>query len=204
MGRAVVVAEELGVRTRRGWIFSGIELEAGAGELVAVGGAGGTGRSSFLLTLGGRMRPSMGDLWVCEQKSPPRIRGLVAVGRIGGAAEPEDELTVRDHVNERSIIAGKGREPFGTACERLGTRFEAGERVGGMATERRTLLALALALMERTPVVLLDDLDDGAPPAGQRRLWQAARRAADGGTVVIAATTDPDPAEGVADTVVRL
>ncbi|GAB3694287.1 hypothetical protein GCM10027589_58610 [Actinocorallia lasiicapitis] len=204
MGRAVMVAEELGVRTRRGWVFAGVELEAEAGQLIAVGGAGGSGRSSLLLAVAGRMRPSMGRLWVCDERSPHRIRNLVAVGRVGGAVEPDEELTVRDHVTERSLYARTEKDSFGAACELLGTRFEAGERAGALADERRTLLSLALGLMERAPVVVLDDLDEGTPVEGQRRLWKAARRASDAGAVVIATTTDADPAEGLADTVIRL
>lgn len=207
MADTVVAAEGLGVRTRRGWVFRDVHLRAGRRELVAVAGPGGSGRSSLLLTVGGRMRPSAGSLEVCGLALPAearRVRRRTAVARVGGAAEADEELRVGDHVRERALAAGVAPGEFGWACERLEAGFDDKDVVGGLPAEQVTLLLLALALMTAPQVVLLDDLDQGAGTAGQRRMWEAARKAADAGPFVLASTTEPAPAEGLADRLVEL
>jgi ABC-2 type transport system ATP-binding protein len=200
----VVSAEGLGVKTRRGWVFRGVDLRVAAGGLVAIAGPGGSGRSALLLTVGGRMKPSAGSLTVCGLPLPTaaaRVRGRTAVARVGGAAEPDAELRVRDHVRERALAAGLHVAEFDWACEQLEVDLPGGELVGTLRSEQVTLMALALALMEQPAILLLDDLDAGADGPAQHRLWAAARRAADRGPAVLATTTEPSPA---ADLLVEL
>ncbi|MEU5880413.1 ATP-binding cassette domain-containing protein [Spirillospora sp. NPDC047279] len=205
---AVVAARDLGVRTRRGWIYSGVTLSAGRGAVVAVAGPGGSGRTSLLLTVAGRMKPSTGSLTVCGMALPgaaAKVRAKAAVARATGAAELEPELRVRDHVRERRLILGRTpRDAFGRACEAIGAELPAKALVGDLRPSDATRLALALALMEEPDVLVLDDLDDGADGAEQHDLWDAVRRAAGTGVTVLAAVTEPSPADGFADVLVPL
>ncbi|GAA2603330.1 ATP-binding cassette domain-containing protein [Actinomadura fulvescens] len=206
---AAVEAENLGVRTHRGWIYSDVTLLACPGDVVAVAGPGGSGRTSLLLTVAGRMRPSAGSLRVCGlplPRSAAKVRAKAAVARLTGAAELEPELRVRDHVRERRLTSGGpgSSDAFGQACEAIRADLPAKELVGDLHPADATRLALALALMERPEVLVLDDLDDGADGADQQELWKAVRRAADTGVTVLATTTEPSPAEGLADVHVSL
>src|SRR6476660_5084345 len=60
----VLVASGLGVQGNAGWIFRDVDLRLPAGSLTAVVGPAGCGRSSLLLALAGRMRPTAGSLSV--------------------------------------------------------------------------------------------------------------------------------------------
>ncbi|MFC6878376.1 MULTISPECIES: ABC transporter ATP-binding protein [Actinomadura] len=216
----VVEADDLGVRTRRGWVYRGVTLRASAGTLVAVAGPGGSGRTSLLLTVAGRMRPTSGALRVCGLDLPEgaaRVRGRAAVARAGGAAELEPELRVADHVRERALtLPGTARsrearesfggawKSFGAACEVVGLDVPGRRRVRDLSPGDATRLALALAVMERPDVLVLDDLDAGSDGAGQHALWSSARRAADLGAAVVASTTEPSPAGGLADVLLTL
>ncbi|MBO2454532.1 ATP-binding cassette domain-containing protein [Actinomadura barringtoniae] len=205
-------ADGVGVRTYRGWVYSGVTLQAGRGAVVAVAGPGGSGRTSFLLTVAGRMKPSVGSLSVCGLALPraaAKVRARVAVARATGAAELEPELRVGDHVRERRLTLSRSArkhadKTFGQACELVGLEPAAKELVGELEPADATRLALALALMERPEVVLLDDLDEGADGAAQQDLWAAVRRTADTGVTVLASTTEPSPADGMADVFVAL
>jgi ABC-2 type transport system ATP-binding protein len=209
---AVVDADDVGVRTYRGWVYSGVTLKAGRGAVVAVAGPGGSGRTSLLLTVAGRMKPTTGSLRVCGLALPraaAKVRARTAVARATGAADLEPELRVADHVRERRLtLNGTARkhakETFGQACELVGLDPAGRELVGELPSADATRLALALALMERPEIVLLDDLDDGADGAAQHELWAAVRRTADTGVTVLAATTEPSPADGLADLLVTL
>jgi ABC-2 type transport system ATP-binding protein len=181
MEEPAVVADGLGVRTNRGWVYRGFDLKAEPGQLIAVAGLGGTGRTSALLTLGGRMRPSAGSLRVCGRALPrgaAKVRGLTAVARIGGAMTFDDELRVADFVRERAVSSGVKASGFGPACQALDLTVPAYALVGSLPAWQVTALGLALALMEKRHLLLLDDLDTGADGEAQAWLWGAARRAA--------------------------
>jgi ABC-2 type transport system ATP-binding protein len=191
----IVDAGDLGVRTYRGWIFKGISFRADAAQLVAIAGPGGSGRSSLLLTLSGRMRPSAGSLRVCGLPLPEKaaqVRSKTAVARIGGAVVLDEELRVRDHVRERALAAGCRKAAFGKACSVVQANLDERALIGSLDPHQVTLLTLALALMEDRPALLLDDLDTGSDSRTQTSLWAAARRAADTGVCVIATTTEGD------------
>ncbi|RFU38463.1 ATP-binding cassette domain-containing protein [Actinomadura logoneensis] len=195
---AVLAADGLGVRTRRGPVFSGVTVRAAPGEVLAVSGPGGSGRTSLLLTLAGRMRPADGALVVAGASAPAGIRARVGVARVTGAAEPEPGLRVRQHVGERRLSL---RDPgdFADARKVVGLDAADHELVRDLPDAETTRLALALALLDDVPVIVLDDLDRGADAAEQVALWAAARRAADTGPAVVATVLEPSPAHGLAD-----
>ncbi|WP_067477216.1 ATP-binding cassette domain-containing protein [Actinomadura hibisca] len=205
---AVVQAAGLGLRGRRGWVYAEVDLRVGAGALVAVAGPGGSGRTSLLLTVAGRMKQTTGMLRVCGHDLPgeaARVRRCAAVARATGAAELEPDLRVREHVRERLLtLRDVPAGAFDDARALVGLEASGKELVHELPSSDATRLALALALLGSPAVIVLDDLDDGADAADQYALWQAARRAADTGPVVLAAATEPSPAEGLADALVEL
>jgi ABC-2 type transport system ATP-binding protein len=203
----VIDAAGVGVRTYRGWVFSGFGLRATAGQVVAIAGPAGSGRTSALLTLGGRMRASEGTLRVCGQSLPgaeAKVRALTSVGRIGGAADLEPGLRVADHVRERALASRVPVAAFGAASDVIRADLPPRHLVGELAPWEVTAFALTLALMESRQVIFVDDLDAGADADAQDWLWKAARRAARTGPCVVATTTEAGPAGAVADQVVAL
>ncbi|NUT31441.1 MAG: hypothetical protein HOV79_00045, partial [Hamadaea sp.] len=59
----VLAARGLGLHTRAtGWVFRGLDLRLAPGELVALTGAPGGGRTSALLSLAGRVRHTHGTV----------------------------------------------------------------------------------------------------------------------------------------------
>jgi ABC-2 type transport system ATP-binding protein len=207
----VVEADGVGVQTHRGRVYAGFGLRANAGQVVANAGRGGSGRTSVLLTLGGRMRASEGKLRVCGQVLPDaaaRVRALTSMARIGGAAELEPGLRVADHVRERALAErmtpASGAVAFSAARDVVRVDLPPRHLVGELAPWQVTAFALTLALMESRRLILLDDLDAGADADAQAWLWKAARRVAGTGPCVVATTTVSEPAGGVADQVVAL
>jgi ABC-2 type transport system ATP-binding protein len=200
-------ANGLGARTRRGWIYRDVTCAVRNGEVAAIVGPAGSGRTSLLLTMAARMAFSTGSLTVCGEELPhgtSPVRARVAVARAGGATDLEPELRVRDHLIERGA-PGRDRDAlFDKACGRLGLSMPSGSLVGDLDAFRVTLLAIALALLDEPRVVLLDDLDRGLAGADQTVLWQRLRSLTEDGTTVLAVTTDPVPGQGWADVIVEL
>jgi ABC-2 type transport system ATP-binding protein len=187
---ALISVRDLGVRTRRGWVFQGVDLDIDPGELIALAGPSGSGRTSLLLALAGRFATNRGGR---------EATGTTALGYVPGAHEPEPALTVAEHVAERLILLG--RAPW-KPWRRRRLQHEALARTGldgrtlarDLDPLRRHLLCLLLAMLAEPDVVLVDAMDTALTTAEQRELWTTLRAVADGGTAVVAACREVDPA----------
>jgi ABC-2 type transport system ATP-binding protein len=205
----VVEASGVGLRTRRGWVFRDVDLTVGAGELHAVTGPPGSGRTSLLLALAGRFPTSEGRL----------VRhGSAALGQVSGVHEPDPELTVAEHVAERLLLLGRrarlGGE-WGSASRRLRSRRayrrEAvaaaidGAGLGGMVSldpgtrgrdltpVQRQALGLVLATLAGPALIVADDVDAGTDGAERAWLWGVLGRLAEQGYAVVVSARAVEP-----------
>lgn len=197
-------ARGLGMRAGEGWVYRHVTVSAFPGEVLEVRGAGGTGRSMLLLTLAGRARATTGTLWVLGHQLPHdtrQVRGLASVARLDDVVGPEDQHTVDQAFRERARwdrVHPAGSDGTGYRVDEVreltALGAAGGERVAGLPAVQRTLLAVALAALERPKVLVLDDLDDGLPPDEQAMVWTALGQvsAADE-CITIATTAGGDP-----------
>ena len=89
-------------------LVSAFDFNLEAGEVVALMGANGSGKSTFLKTLAGFIPPLAGTVRLCEKsqwtsRERARLVALVRMGRMNGAFF--DRMTVREFV-------GLGRTPY--------------------------------------------------------------------------------------------
>lgn len=198
-----IMAAGLGMRAAGGWVYRHVDIEATAGEVVELAGSGGTGRSMLLLTLAGRARPTTGTLRVCGVDRPARIRPWVALARVHDAIGPEPEQTVGQALVERARwdrVHPAGSDGLGyrrdEVRELTGLAVPDRERIAALARVEQTLLAVALALLARPRVVLLDDLDVGLSATEQHRVWSVLHAAAQAEqAVAVASTSGAVPAQ---------
>lgn len=193
----------------RGLVYSGVAFAAEPGQLVAIAGRGGSGRTCLLLTLAGRMRPTAGSARVGGHALPREagaVRRLVSVARAGGAVELDDHHRVAEAIDLRGVLRGRRIAPgeAGEALTAAGIEPDPDLLVGELPPATQTLLAVALAALEHPPATVFDDVDRGAGTADERAVWLALRGLADGGITVIASTTDAAAPAGIADHVVAL
>ena len=92
----------------RAGLVSAFDFNLEAGEVVALMGANGSGKSTFLKTLAGFIPPLAGTVSLCEKsqwtsRERARLVALVRMGRMNGAFF--DRMTVREFV-------GLGRTPY--------------------------------------------------------------------------------------------
>lgn len=192
-----VVARGVSVRGARGPVCEGVDVEVPAGGLLAAHGAAGSGRTSLLLALAGRMRLSGGAVRVGGYELPAegrRVRGVVAVARAAPAVALEGRLRVREVMAERCLTSpGVSERGIRAAFERLEIAPREAALVEELGAVEGVLLATALALAERPGALVVDDVDDGLPPEVQGRVWQALDRVRDEGPTVLAGSLRPPP-----------
>lgn len=193
-------ATDLGMHSAEGWVYRHVTLAADRGQVVELRGPGGTGRSMLLLTLAGRARPSTGTLDVLGFDRPRDIRPRAALARVHDVIGPEPEQTVHQAMTERARwdrVHPRGSDGLGYRIDEVRelTGLDAADhdRVAGLPRVQQTLLAVALALLSRPGVVLLDDLDVGLSAPDQGRVWDALHAAAGHGAVAVASTAGAVP-----------
>jgi ABC-2 type transport system ATP-binding protein len=172
----VVTAEGLGLRTRRGWVFRDVDLSVEPGELLALTGPAGSGRTSLLLALAGHFRTTDGTL---------RRSGAVGVGYVAGLVEPEPGLTAAEHARERQIMLGRRRDPRPT--------LPVPERMLGrdLSPYQRQRLMLRLAGIGDPALVVADDVDTGLSGDEREWLWHAFEDLAEQGRAVVVTCREP-------------
>ncbi|WP_433828895.1 ABC transporter ATP-binding protein [Actinoplanes sp. CA-015351] len=167
-----VRAEHTSVRGR----LSPVSITAGAGEVLAVTGPNGVGKSTLALLLGGLLAPSSGRIEAFGDKRPPhRWRAATLTQRIGSVFQNPEHQFVTGRVADELALGPRrvGRSPaeirkiVDELLERLRlTRLaEANPYTLSGGEARRLSVATALATAPR--LLVLDE-----PTFGQdRRTW---------------------------------
>ncbi|WP_395729174.1 ATP-binding cassette domain-containing protein [Nakamurella sp.] len=196
----VLEASGLGLLGKTGWVFQNIDLTLRPTSVAAIVGPSGTGRSSLLLALSGRLRPTAGTLSVAGHSyrdKPSAIRQLTAVARVGAMTVPEPALTVSEYVAQRCLLEDvglpEGRTRFAAACDALQLQLEPTALVGSLFGDKATLLAVAAACVRVSAVIVLDDLDRGVSGATQQLMLDALLRLATTGPTIVVTSTDRIP-----------
>ncbi|MCO5993830.1 ATP-binding cassette domain-containing protein [Actinoallomurus rhizosphaericola] len=209
----LVVARGLSLRGARGWVYRDVDLSLAEGGLAVVSGEAGSGRTSLLLTLAGRMRPTSGGVTVAGRSAPSAIQRVAAIGETEGVNELDDALTVAEHVFERRHLrAGilprrrtRRRDEVAAALSPAGLDVDPDTPVGDLGPRDRHLLGAALALMDRPLLLVLDDVDRGMRGDHQREMWTLLRALTEqAGVTIVAGCVDGAPAAGLADVEVAL
>ena len=160
-----------GIRAAYGRIevLHGVDLVVPPGSVFALLGPNGAGKSTLLKVIGGRMRPTSGQVRIGDQpvgKSPPE-----KLVRTGLCAIPEGRgifpnLTVRENLRIWTYRGGLGasdvEEKTFTAFPRLKERRK--QMAGTLSGGEQQMLAISRALVTDPTVLLLDELSMGLAP----------------------------------------
>ena len=155
-------------------LFRDLHLSVQAGELVAIVGRSGSGKSSLLHLLAGLDRPTAGEVWLGETevtRLPARESAQLrnqALGYVWQFHYLLPEFTAAENIALPLLSRGvRRREALAEAAQwldrvELGSR--AGHRSGELSGGEQQRVAIARALVTRPRVLLADeptgDLDD--------------------------------------------
>ena len=195
------VIETVGLRrSYRGFdAVRGIDFTVARGELFALLGTNGAGKTSTLEILEGQVTPSGGTVRVLGRdpfRDREAVRPRIGVMLQEGGFPPE--LTVLETVR---MWAGctSGARPADEALELTNLRDRRTVRVKQLSGGERRRLDLALALLGRPEVLFLDEPTTGLDAQSRRDTWELIRELKAQGTTVLLTTHYLEEAEQLAD-----
>ena len=162
----------------------GVDLEVGAGEIVALIGANGAGKSTLLMTVCGRPRAAHGRVGF-DGQDITRLETFEIVRR-GIAQVPEGRrIFPRMTVLENLQMGATSADPacFDEDLARVFGLFpilqqRQGQRGGTLSGGEQQMLAIARAMMSRPRLLLLDEPSLGLAPLIVRQIFEAIGRIA--------------------------
>ncbi|AZK95051.1 MULTISPECIES: ABC transporter ATP-binding protein [Streptomyces] len=196
----VITAEDLRRSYAGGFeAVRGVSFSVARGEIFALLGTNGAGKTSTVELLEGLAAPSAGSVRVLGH-DPYRERAAVRP-RIGVMLQeggfPSD-LTVTETARMWGDCTS-GARPVAEALELVGLAARAKVRVSQLSGGERRRLDLALALIGRPEVLFLDEPTTGLDAEGRRDTWDLVRALRDTGTTVLLTTHYLEEAETLAD-----
>lgn len=195
----VVEAHDVWLRLGTTQALRGVSISVAAGEVVAVMGSSGSGKSSLLHCLAGLLRPDEGSVCVAgidlsglSDRARSRLR-LERLGLVSQFGDLVPELTLRENVElPMRLLRRPGREvrrDTRDLLERMGIADVADRRAGEASGGQVQRAAVARALAHRPPIVLADEPTGALDTAtGDRVLQALLDQARDGGAAVLLVT----------------
>jgi ABC-2 type transport system ATP-binding protein len=179
----------------------GITFEIGEGEVYALLGENGAGKSTTVEILEGHRQRTSGHVTVLGTDPDRPSRELHdRIGIVLQTSGVEHELTVREAVTIYGA-SYRHRRPADEVIELVGLTPQLGQRIGTLSGGQRRRLDLALGIVGRPALLFLDEPTTGFDPAARRQAWELVRALCSGGTTVLLTTHYLDEAEHLADRV---
>jgi ABC-2 type transport system ATP-binding protein len=200
----VVSVEGLRVRYGETLAVDDVSFSISRGEIFGILGPNGAGKTTTVECIGGLRRPDAGQisvlgLDVARDRNELRRR----VGIQLQTSELPDKLQVGEAMDLFSSFYPDSRR-VDELLELLGLEHKRRARYAGLSGGQRQRLSIALALIGRPELAILDELTTGLDPGARRETWKLIESIRDQGVTVILVTHFMEEAEHLCDRVALL
>jgi len=199
---AAVVVTDLHKRYGETVAVDGVSFSVRTGEIFGLLGPNGSGKTTTVECLEGLRHPDSGDLRVFDEQAG----GLTARRMVGSQLQDSalpDRLRVWEALRLFSVIA-PGGPPWESLLDDWGLREHRRTAFGDLSGGQRQRLFIALALISRPRLVVLDEMTTGLDPGARRVAWDLVDQVRDRGTTVLLVTHFMDEVERLCDRVAVL
>ena len=176
-----------------------ISLSVYEGEIFGILGPNGAGKSTTVESIAGLRVGDRGRI---------RVHGIdpwadrAAVTEVLGVQLQEAKLQPKITVQEALELWSAfypDPEPWAPLAERLGLGGHLRQRFENLSGGQQQRLSIALALIGRPRVVVLDELTTGLDPRARREVWDLVRDVRDRGVTVLLVTHSMEEAQTLCD-----
>ncbi|CAK0894746.1 unnamed protein product, partial [Prorocentrum cordatum] len=169
---------------------SGLDLTMYDGQILALLGHNGAGKSTTINMLTGMVAPSRGEAFVAGHSILTDMRDI---RRVIGVCPQHDvlwlELTVLEHLRVYARLRGVSASEVVASSEdmltQVGLTEKAMTRAGSLSGGQKRKLSLCLALMGQPRATFLDEPTSGMDPFSRRSTWNLIRGSREGRVTVL-------------------
>ena len=173
--------------------LKGISLSVAPGEIVALIGANGAGKSTTLRTISGLLRPKQGEITIAGQA----VVGMPAhrIVFLGVSHAPEGRkifptLSVNENLNMGAYVLGSARTRIEEHREKVFALFprlkeRRSQLAGTLSGGEQQMLAIGRALMSDPKLLLLDEPSLGLAPLLVKTIFDTVREINKSGVTIL-------------------
>ena len=178
----------------------GIDFEVRKGEAVAILGANGAGKTSFLRQLTTELKPTSGTIKIFGVDAiKDAYQAITLMGVTPQEAGVFETLTVTEHLELFGKFKGLDKQSARSQAveiiKNLDLESESKRKVGELSGGQRRRILIGLALLGNPPLLILDEPTTGLDPISRRTVWQLLRKIIEDGTTVVLSTHYLEEAE---------
>lgn len=188
-------------------VLKGVDLEVRRGDVFALLGSNGAGKTTIVKTLTTLLKQDGGTAVVNGfdvASKPEQVRQSISL--TGQYAAVDEILTGRENL----IMIAKLRH-LENSCQvaddllnRFGLTEAADRRVSTYSGGMRRRLDIAMSLIGKPQLIFLDEPTTGLDPEGRNEVWKTVKELANNGTTVFLTTQYLEEAEQLADQIAIL
>jgi len=194
------VGKRFGTKT----VLDGLDFHVHRGEVFALLGSNGAGKTTCINILTTLVRPDAGSVRVMDvdvRESPAEAKRRFAVTGQSAAVDAhlstEENLVLLGRLSGLSRSAAKARSR--DLAEKLSLTAFMSTRVAALSGGMRRRLDLALSLVVPVEVLILDEPTTGLDTRSRQQLWTEVSELSRGGATVFLTTQYLDEADALAD-----
>lgn len=168
----------------------GVAFTVRRGETFGLLGPNGAGKTTTLEIIAGLTAPDAGDVSVCGisiRKATQQAQRLLGVVPQGLALY--EEMTAYQNLSYfarlRGLSGAERKRQIGEVLELVGLSQDARRKVAGFSGGMKRRLNIAIGLLGRPQVLLLDEPTVGIDPQSRRHILDSVRRLADEGMTIL-------------------
>jgi ABC-type multidrug transport system ATPase subunit len=193
---AFLRVERLTKAYRSGWGLNDVSFELPGGTIAALGGPNGSGKSTLLRCLAG-LASYRGSAWIDGRKVDASPASRETIGYLPQSVAMPDHATIGEVLDLFADLRGVDRSTIPLPG---GFIRDDDVRIGTLSGGQRHRVALAVALLGRPRLLLLDEPVANLDEEGRIVFWSLLRRLRDrDGVTSIVSSPSPSDLRGVAD-----
>jgi branched-chain amino acid transport system ATP-binding protein len=186
--------------------LSGVSLEVPDGEIVAIVGANGAGKSSLIRAIAGIEQPRSGSILYKERE----ILGLeshaicdLGIGQVAEGRQVFPSLTVLENLQMGGLLP-RARKTAGRTLEEVLAMFprlreRATQSAGTLSGGEQQMLAIGRALMTNPRLLILDEATEGLAPLVRAEIYRSIERLKSAGLSILVIDKDLKALTRIAD-----
>lgn len=173
--------------------LNNVSISLPTGKIIGLLGPSGAGKTTFMRVIVGRQHVDGGSVVVLGQPAGAgSLRGRI--GYMPQAAAIYQDLTVRENVRYFAKMLGVGRKDALACIKQVDLLPQANQLVATLSGGQKSRVSLAIALLGKPELLVLDEPTVGVDPVLRQKLWTIFRAVSATGTTLIVSSHVMDEA----------